>query len=169
MMRKTVRLFSEQGPQERLAEAVAALPRSAQLALAGVAERTDLPLVAGAWNDGGSGCLVANVVAIRTGGATDASDTTLDLRILDLMPELSSRDLNRLIVAWDTAADQDGAADDGQLRDLLRGALDKAGVQLPAIPPEWGRHGSTAAGFQASDSEKIEAPQATRLVSTGAR
>jgi hypothetical protein len=144
-MRKTVRLFSEQGPQQRLAQAIGSLPVSVQQALADVADRTDLPLVAGSWQVGGSGCLVANVVtslASRGGaaaappagddtGAVGDADTTLDIRILDLMPEMSSRDLNRMIVAWDTAADQDGAVGDAELRGLLRGALVRAGVVAP--------------------------------------
>ena len=130
-MRKTVRLFSEQAPQDRLAEAIASLPRSVQLTLAEVADRTDLPLVAGSWQDSGSGCLVANVVALNTArpDAADDADTTLDLRVLDLLPELSSRDLNHLIVAWDTAAEQDGAIGDAELRGLLRRALVRAGVR----------------------------------------
>ena len=130
VMRKTVRLFSEQAPQERLADAIGSLPQSAQQALADVADRTDLPLVAGSWQDGSSGCLVANVVAVSSGDRSGAGrrDITLDLQILDLMPELSSRDLNSLIVAWDTAAEQDGAVGDAELRALLRGALARAGI-----------------------------------------
>lgn len=136
-MRKTARVFSEQVPQQRLAEAVASLPPSAQQALAIVAERTDLPLAAGAWRDGDGGCLVANVVASLETSAPDAG-ATLDIRVLDLLPELSSRDLNRLIVTWDTAAGQDGAGDDADLRALLRGALTRAGVDVRA-PSEQGR------------------------------
>lgn len=135
-MRRTVRLFSEQGPEQRLAAAIAGLPASAQRALVDVAGREDLPLVAGSWSEDGSGCLVANVVALRGGvDGAEAGDTTLDLRILDLFPELSSRDLNQLIVAWDTAAEQDGAADDVALRRLLRGALVRAGVDVPRRRP----------------------------------
>lgn len=142
-MRKTVRLFSEQAPQDRLAEAIASLPRSMQLALADVAGHTDLPLVAGSWQDSGSGCLVANVVALNAAApeAGDDADTTLDLRILELLPELSSRDLNHLIVAWDTAAEQDGAVGDAELRGLLRGALARAGV-----PAGVGPRGGAGAG-----------------------
>ncbi|MPZ88680.1 MAG: hypothetical protein GEU81_11530 [Nitriliruptorales bacterium] len=127
-MRKTVRLFSEVGPEERLGRAVALLPGSAQRALADAAEREDLPLVAGSWQDGEGGCLVANV--IRAIGAAEDGDgqATLDLRILELMPELSSRDLNRLIVAWDEAAAQEGRRSDPALRRLLRGGLAWAGV-----------------------------------------
>ena len=141
-MRKTVRLFSEQGPQQRLAEAIGTLPPSVQQVLVGVADRTDLPLVAGSWTDGGSGCLVANVVtslaspgAATGDGPADEENTTLDIRILELMPEMSSRDLNRLIVAWDTAADQDGAIGDAELRQLLRGALVQAGAMPPTSEP----------------------------------
>jgi len=127
-MRKTVRLFSEVGPEQRLGAAVAKLPRSAQQALVVVAEREDLPLVAGSWQDGASGCLVANV--LRAYGDVADRDTTLDLRILDLLPELSSRDLNRIIVAWDEAAAQEGRSSDAALRRLLRGALARAGVAV---------------------------------------
>ncbi len=127
-MRKTVRLFSEVGPEERLGAAVADLPRSAQQALVVVADREDLPLVAGSWQDGASGCLVANV--LRAYGDVGDRETTLDLRILDLLPELSSRDLNRIIVAWDEAAAQEGRSSDAALRRLLRGALARAGVEV---------------------------------------
>lgn len=128
-MRKTVRLFSEVGPEERLGRAIALAPPSAQRALAGVADREDLPLVSGSWESGGGGCLVANVV--RTMSSTDdgSAGATLDLRVLDLLPELSSRDLNRLIVAWDEAAEQEGRRSDAALRRLLRGALAWAGVR----------------------------------------
>lgn len=129
-MRKTVRLFSEIGPEERVARAIEPLPPAAKRALAEVAQREDLPLVAGSWATDDGGCLVANVVsAVDVGQPTDA-ETTLDLRILNLFPELSSRDLNRLIVAWDEAALQEGRNGDGALRRLLRGALARAGVAV---------------------------------------
>ena len=132
-MRKTVRLFSEVGPEERLAAAVQTLPPAAQRALADVAQREDLPLVAGSWSTDDGGCLVANVVTTMA-SVEQPSDTeqTLDIRVLRLFPELSSRDLNRLIVAWDEAALQEGRNGDGALRRLLRGALARAGVDLDA-------------------------------------
>jgi hypothetical protein len=130
-MRKMVRLFSEIGPEERLGRAVAALPPSAQHALAAVADREDLPLVAGSWNTADGGCLVANVVSV----IDDAEDDrTLDLRVLELLPELSSRELNHLIVAWDEAAAQEGRSSDAALRRLLRGALAWAGVATATSP-----------------------------------
>lgn len=131
-MRKTVRLFSEIGPEERLGSAIAQLPVAAQYALFTVAEREDLPLVAGSWQTDNGGCLVANVVQILRPGAAVGEDLTLDLRILELIPELSSLDLNRLIVAWDEAAAQEGRTNDAALRRLLRGALARAGVGLAA-------------------------------------
>ena len=109
-------------PADRLARAIAPLPIAARDALARVADRTDLPLAAGSWHDGPAGCLVANVLAEHDPTSTDA---TLDLRILDAFPELSSRELNRLIVAWDEAAAEAGASDDAALRVLLRAALDR--------------------------------------------
>ena len=127
-MRKTVRLMSHVGPEQRLSNAIATLPRSAQVALLNVADREDLPLVAGAWSEDNGGCLVANVVRSASGG-TDERDTTLDLRVLELFPEMSSRDLNHLIVAWDEAATQEGRHGDAALRRLLRGALARAGVR----------------------------------------
>jgi len=120
-MRKTVRLMSQVGPEERLGRAIAELPPSAQQALVHVAGREDLPLVSGSWQDGGGGCLVANVV--RAYDTDTASTLTLDIRVLELLPELSSRDLNTLIVAWDEAADQEGRSSDAALRRLLHGAL----------------------------------------------
>ena len=126
-MRKTVRVFTQIGPEERLARAISTLPRSAQVALLNVADREDLPLVAGTWSDDGAGCLVANVVR-TTADRADDRELTLDLRVLELFPELSSRDLNRLIVAWDEAAMQEGRNGDAALRRLLRGALARAGV-----------------------------------------
>lgn len=125
-MRKTVRLFSQVGPEERLATAIAGLPPSARRALAAVADREDLPLVAGSWATDSGGCLVANVVQ-AFGQSSEPTNTTLDLRLLDLFPEMSSRDLNHLIVAWDEAAAQEGRGGDPALRRLLRGALARAG------------------------------------------
>lgn len=126
-MRKTVRLHAGIGPEERLATAIRDLPPSAQRALVDIADREDLPLVAGSWEDGGGGCLVANVVR-ALGDDVDPQHRTVDLRVLDLLPELSSRDLNHLVVAWDEAAVQEGRSGDPALRRLLRGALVKAGV-----------------------------------------
>jgi hypothetical protein len=134
-MRKTVRAFSTTGPEERVGRAIAQLPAAAQLALREVADREDLPLVAGTWQDGHGGCLVANVV--RTlGQDADGAAATLDVRVLELLPELSSRDLNRLVVAWDEAAEQEGRTTDAALRRVLRGALARAGV---TAPPQTGR------------------------------
>ena len=132
-MRKTVRLNAYVGPEQRLADAIGTLPGPAQQALVTIAGRTDLPLVAGSWEGGGGGCLVANVVQAldEDAPARTAGAETFDLRVLDLLPEMSSRDLNNLIVAWDEAADQDGRADDATLRRLLRGALIRAGVSTP--------------------------------------
>ena len=118
-------------PAERLARAIAPLPIAARDALARVAERTDLPLAAGSWQDGAAGCLVANVLADQEAGS---AETTLDLRILDAFPELSSRELNRLIVAWDEAAAESGASGDAELRALLRAALDRAATAPAARP-----------------------------------
>lgn len=132
-MRKTTRLLSKVGPEERLARAVAELPPSARRALAEVADREDLPLVAGAWGMNDAGCLVANVVRAAGAGAT-REDLTLDVRVLDLFPEMSSRDLNHLIVAWDEAALQEGRGGDPALRRLLRGALARAGVESVTAP-----------------------------------
>lgn len=141
-MRKTVRLFSEVGPEARLATAIGSLPPAAQRALVMIADREDLPLVAGTWEDDAGGCLVANVV--RAAGADPpGADETFDLRVLDLIPEMSSRDLNRLIVAWDEAAAQEGRSSDPALRRLLRGALVRAGV-----PPTL--EALEAAGFPAA-------------------
>lgn len=131
-MRRSVRAHSSVNTAERLARAIAQLPPRAQQALIQVAEREDLPLVAGAWHRDTGGCLVANVVGTlgvptRQPG-TAAEEQTLDLRVLDLIPELSSRDLNRLIVAWDEAALQEARADDAGLRRLLRTALARAGA-----------------------------------------
>ncbi|MGH8909140.1 MAG: hypothetical protein ACRD0K_22265 [Egibacteraceae bacterium] len=125
-MRRTVRRFDEVGPEERLGAAISRLPGSAQRALEQVAEREDLPLVSGSWQTGDGGCLVANVVQIADAGFTD-QHATLDLRVLALYPELSSLDLNRLIVAWDESAARGDRGDDAALRRLLRAALVHAG------------------------------------------
>ena len=131
-MRRTARRLTQIGPEQRLAEAITELPPAAKRALADVAEREDLPLVAGVWDEDASGCLVANVVRMvgvdRADTANADDDMTLDLRVLELFPQLSSRDLNRLIVAWDEAALQEGRGGDAALRRLLRGALARAGV-----------------------------------------
>lgn len=128
-MRKTVRVFAAVGPAERLGRAIAAMPAPVQRTLAEVALRTDLPLVSGSWEDDSGGCLVANAVACA-GYADDRR--TLDLRMLDAFPQMSSRDLNTLIVAWDEAAAQAGVADEAALRTLLRQGLAWAGVPMTA-------------------------------------
>lgn len=123
-MRRSVRVLSELAAEERLGRAIWTLPVQARQALAEVVDREDLPLVAGTWQTESGGCLVANVVSARCAGTGPASPhTTLDVRVLELIPELSSRDLNRLVVAWDEAASQQGRASDAVLRRLLRGAL----------------------------------------------
>lgn len=127
-MRRSVRAHSHVDGEARLARAVAGLPEPARRALATVADREDLPLVAGAWQRGDGGCLVANVVG-ALGGADQAQAGTLDVRVLELLPELSSRDLNRLIVAWDEAALGLVRGDDPALRGLLRRALGRAGAE----------------------------------------
>lgn len=129
-MRRSVRVHAEVGPEARLAAAIQALPAGAQRALVTIADREDLPLVAGSWEDGVGGCLVSNVVrALGTPVDPDQGARTVDLRMLDLLPELSSQDLNNLIVAWDEAAMQEGrGATDPVLRRLLRGALVRAGI-----------------------------------------
>ncbi len=114
-------------PADRLARAIAPLPIAARDALARVAERTDLPLVSGSWHDGSAGCLVANVLAEHDPTSADA---TLDVRMLDAFPELSSRDLNRLIVAWDEAAAEADASGDAELRALLLAALDRVATAV---------------------------------------
>jgi len=134
-MRKSVRLFSEVGPEERLGAAISRLPASAQRALLDVADREDLPLVAGSWTTDHGGCLVANVVA-AVGRPDDSPHATLDLRVLELFPDLSSVELNRLIVAWDEAAMQEGRGGDPALRRLLRGALARAQVVDGQDSPE---------------------------------
>lgn len=143
-MRKTVRLFSAIGPTERLGRVIAGLPPAVQRTLADVAGRADLPLAAGSWHDDHGGCLVANAVAClgdpnrASADADPASaedDRTLDLRMLDAFPQMSSRDLNALIVAWDEAAAQAAVADDAGLRALLTAGLARAGVELPMAAP----------------------------------
>ena len=143
-MRRTTRRLSQIGPEDRVADAITHLPPSARRALAEVADREDLPLVAGSWAEAGGGCLVANVVSVA-GLDGQAQDLTLDIRVLELFPEMSSRDLNRLIVAWDEAALQEGRSGDAALRRLLRGALARAGVRgadeltpadMPTAQPE---------------------------------
>lgn len=146
-MRKTVRLFSAVGPAERLGRAIVDLPSSVQRTLADVVDRTDLPLVAGSWRDDDAGCLVANALAclaapadLADSGDPDGStpERTLDLRMLDAFPQMSSRDLNLLICAWDEAAAQAGATTDDELRVLLRSGLawaGVAGVNVAAPPP----------------------------------
>ncbi len=126
-MRKTVRIHAALGPEARLASAIAELPAPAQHALVQIADREDLPLVAGSWEADSGGCLVANVVRALS-GSVEPTEQTFDLRVLDLLPEMSSRDLNNLIVAWDEAARQEGRSGDPALRRLLRGALVRAGV-----------------------------------------
>lgn len=138
-MRRTVRATSATLPEQRLGRAIAQLPPVARRALAEVADREDLPLVSGSWEDGSGGCLVANVVRAHEPRGVAADERTLDLRVLDLLPELSSRDLNILIVAWDEAADADGRDTDPALRRLLRGALARAGVPAPGSDPRPGR------------------------------
>jgi hypothetical protein len=117
----------------RLARTVGRLPEPARTALRMVADRVDLPLVSGSWRDGAGGCLVANVVtALSTG--SDPEPATLDVRVLQLIPELSSRDLNRLIVAWDEAAAALGCRADADLRNLLREALGyRGGGDAPSV------------------------------------
>lgn len=152
-MRKTVRLFSAVGPAERLGRAIATLPSDVQHTLLEVADRDDLPLISGSWQGDDSGCLVANAVAC-IGGDADPAVRTLDLRMLDAFPELSSRDMNLLIVAWDEAAAQAAAEGDGELRSLLRTGLAWAGVGPAAPPPGGGgddaaAHGVVVAAFGA--------------------
>lgn len=161
-MRKSVRLFSQVGPEERLGTAIAALPPSARRALREVADREDLPLVAGSWATDEGGCLVSVVVQAFARPDQDA-EQTLDVRILNLFPELSSRDLNNLIVAWDEAASQEGRAGDPALRRLLRGALARAGelpvgdpVPLPRVARSAGPS-SVAGSVTASDWERSPA------------
>jgi hypothetical protein len=131
-MRRTVRLFAAVGPVERLGRAISAMPTAVQRTLAQVACRTDLRLASGSWQGDGGGCLVANAVAC-VGDPTDRR--TLDLRMLDAFPQMSSRDLNTLIVAWDEAAAQADVVDDAGLRALLHAGLLWADVPVPAPNP----------------------------------
>lgn len=133
-MRKTVRMHATVGPEARLAAAVQGLPAPVKQALGQIADREDLPLVAGSWEGDQGGCLVANVVRALDGD-NDQDGRTFDLRVLELLPELSSRDLNHLIVAWDEAAAQEGRTTDPALRRLLRGALVRAGVAPTGMAP----------------------------------
>lgn len=119
-MRRAFRPQVSVPPAQRLAQAIEPLPTAARGALADVADRADLPLVAGQWQGPGGGCLVANVLVAAE--VNDVADT-LDVAVLERFPELSSRDLNRLIVAWDEAAGEAGAVDDADLRSLLHAAL----------------------------------------------
>lgn len=149
-MRKTVRLFSAVGPAERLGRAIVDLPPDVQRTLVEVADRTDLSLVAGSWRADDAGCLVANAVACvaphdvgadHEAVAGRAQERTLDLRMLDAFPQMSSRDLNLLICAWDEVAAQADATSDGDLRALLRGGLAWAGLPSghhAAVPPPGG-------------------------------
>jgi hypothetical protein len=163
-MRKTVRLFSAIGPAERLGRAIVALPPPVQRTLVDVADRTDLPLVAGSWREAGGGCLVANAVACVAvsdphGGTADdvAADRerTLDLRMLDAFPQMSSRDLNLLICAWDEAAAQVAATRDDELRTLLRTGLAWAGVEMAASPPGGGGGDARPPGVVVAVGERV--------------
>lgn len=149
-MRKTSRVFAAIGPAERLGTAIGSMPPAVVDVLVEVATRTGLRLAAGTWGDDSAGCLVANAVACAAGverhrdngkdGAT-GDERTLDLRMLDAFPQMSSRDLNTLIVAWDDATAQAAATDDADMRALLRRALTWAGVTVadattPAPPDD---------------------------------
>lgn len=141
-MRRTVRAHSHVNAEERLARTIAQLPAPAQQALVTVADREDLPLLAGVWNSADAGCLVANVVG-TLGAEVTADEQTLDLRVLELIPELSSRDLNRLVVAWDEAAAGEHRTSDAALRRLLRDAL--AGAAVGPCGPDAAQRGAGAA------------------------
>lgn len=168
-MRKTVRLFSAIGPSERLGQVIAGLPPAVQRTLADVAGRADLPLAAGSWRDDHGGCLVANAVACVDGRTSSEpasasagdGDRTLDLRMLDAFPQMSSRDLNALIVAWDEAAAQAAVTDDAGLRALLTAGLVRAGVALSSDAPGHERAaaepGSAAARDRVASSPKVAA------------
>lgn len=146
---RRVRPYTVMSAPERLGRAILQLPRSVQQALVLVAEREDLPLVAGVWSDGSGRCLVANVVATYAGSESAPADQTLDLRVLELIPEMSSRDLNRLIVAWDEAAAADGGTSDAELRRLLRAGLRWAGVEPTRASEQ--RNGPGACGTPGPD------------------
>ena len=160
-MRRSVRVHAEVGPEARLAAAITTLPPGAQRALVTIADREDLPLVAGSWEDGTGGCLVSNVVrALGTPVDPDQAARTVDLRMLDLLPELSSQDLNHLIVAWDEAAMQEGrGATDPVLRRLLRGALVRAGIPptMEALA-EWDRDASVVGADPAEGDLDLSSP-----------
>lgn len=159
-MRRTVRAHSHVDPHERLARAIAQLPAPARQALATVADREDLPLVAGVWNREGGGCLVANVVGTLAGDSL-AGEQSLDLRVLELIPELSSRDLNRLVVAWDEAAAGLHRGSDAALRRLLREALTRAQVR-PCTPVDAQR----AAGAAPSSTRTVRSSPSRTTVSS---
>lgn len=147
-MRRSVRVHADIGPEARLADAITAMPPAVQRALVTIADRVDLPLVAGSWEQGDGGCLVSNVVRALGADAGPAGGT-VDLRLLDLLPEMSSRDLNRLVVAWDEAAMQERRATDPVLRRLLRGALVRAGV-----PPTIDAYDAAAASGAVTASQR---------------
>ena len=153
------------GPVERLGTAVAAMPTPVRRALDDVAARTDLPLVAGTWRDDDGGCLVANAVAC----APVISDAdTWDLRMLDAFPQMSSRDLNTLIVAWDEATTQAAVADDAGRRALLCAALawahaappmtDEAALRPPMTDEAGAAAPMTDEAGAAAPSRKTAAP-----------
>lgn len=148
-MRRTVRVFAAVGPAQRLGTAIASMPAPVRHTLADVADRADLRLTAGSWEDGRGGCLVANAVACVDAAGDGPGDHpgTLDLRMLDAFPQMSSRDLNTLIVAWDEATAQAGATDDASMRALLHKGLAWAGVPLPepAAPAPSGDDAGAAA------------------------
>jgi hypothetical protein len=155
-MRKTVRIMSAVGPTERLGRAIEGLPPQVQRVLGDVAGRADLPLASGSWEDDDGGCLVANAVACvarATPGRAD-DERTLDLRMLDAFPAMSSRDLNALIVAWDEAAAQDAATGDAELRRLLVAALRWAGVAV-ADPAGDDRPGDDRSGDVAGHDDAV--------------
>lgn len=170
-MRKTVRMHATIGPEARLASAISDLPSPAQQALVLIADREDLPLVAGSWQAGDDGgCLVANVVRALAGdtvGDPAIQGLTFDMQVLELLPELSSRDLNNLIVAWDEAATQEGRAGDHALRRLLRGALARAGVSQPTDGDAWTSDSWTSDSWT-SDSWTQEGPTPGEVVPAGA-
>lgn len=159
-MRRTVRAHSHVNAGERLARVIAQLPAPAQQALVTVADREDLPLVAGVWSRDDGGCLVANVVG-SLGGRAATGEQTLDLRVLELIPELSSRDLNRLVVAWDEAAAGEHATSDAVLRRLLRDALARAEVRSAGPPVD-----QRAAGAAPSSTRTVRSSPSRTTVSS---
>lgn len=128
-------MFASVGPTERLGTAIAAMPPAVRRTLAVVATRDDLPLASGSWRDDGAGCLVANAVACVAPPDERGQARTLDLRMLDAFPQMSSRDLNTLIVAWDEATAQARSDDDLDMRELLRDGLAWAGVPTETPAP----------------------------------